>query len=140
MAYLDIGYIIIIIDIILAKSLNLEFKAIDPVPIIGIGLRHLLTIYIIFDTYFRSRDNVAYIPIEAYLVENLKAKLLISIDVIGYKGFRLDLDARIVRITSYIGLSFPISTYTKPYHAAERAVYVDYYIIILANSITRVRI
>jgi hypothetical protein len=89
-----------------------------PVLVTGIGLRYLSSAFITLDLYFRGADNAACIPIEAYLVENLKAKLLISIDVIGYKGFRLDFDAKTVKILSCMNLTVPISTHTKPHHAA----------------------
>lgn len=72
----------------------------------------------IFDAYFRGADNVACIHIEAHLVENLKAKLLVGMDVIGHEGFRLDFHVKTVKIPSYIGLEVPISTYAKPYHVA----------------------
>lgn len=66
--------------------------------------------------FFRGLDNTVCVYIKVYLVDNLKAKLLIGIDIIGYKGFRLDFDTKIVKILSYIGLTVPISIYTKPYH------------------------
>jgi hypothetical protein len=39
----------------------------------------------------KSKDNAACIRIEAHLVENLKAKLLIGMDIMGHEGFRLDM-------------------------------------------------
>jgi hypothetical protein len=93
-----------------------------PVLVIGIGLRYLSSTFITLDLYFRGADNAAYIPIEAYLVENLKAKLLISIDVMGHKGFRLDFDAKTVKILSYINLTVPISTYTVIQDGGKRCM------------------
>ncbi|KAJ9484139.1 hypothetical protein VN97_g9234 [Penicillium thymicola] len=107
-------------------------------PVARIGSRHLSSAFVTFDAFFRGADNVARIPIEAHLVENLKAKLLIGMDVIGHEGFRLDFDAKTVKIPSYIGLEVPISTHTKPHHAAQRPVYADKHMVVPPRSIVRV--
>ncbi|KAJ5248215.1 hypothetical protein N7524_012175 [Penicillium chrysogenum] len=59
-------------------------------------------------------------PIEAYLVDNLKANLLIGMDVMGHEGFRLDLDAKTLRISSCMNIEIPIVIHAKPHHAAQR--------------------
>ena len=123
MVYLDTSYVMTIIDADLAKSLDLPLQKYTLVPVASIGSRYLSSVFITFDIFFRGTDSVARIPIEAYLVQNLRAKLLIGIDVIGYEDFRLDFDTNTVRISSCINLSVPISAYSKPYYTAERVVY-----------------
>ena len=85
---------------------------------VGIGSRHLLLAFVSFDAFFRGSDNAACVRIEAYLVDNLKAKLLIGMDVMGHEGFCLDFDAKTVKIPSCMGLTVPISTHAKPHYAA----------------------
>jgi hypothetical protein len=54
----------------------------------------LSSAFVSFDTFFRGADNAACIRIEAHLVENLKAKLLIGMD----NQMRLDSDTcRVIR-------------------------------------------
>ncbi|KAJ5944494.1 hypothetical protein N7516_004662 [Penicillium verrucosum] len=110
-------------DADLAKSLGLSLQKCTPVPVAGIGSRHLSSAFVSFDVFFRGVDNVARIPIEAHLVENLKAKLLIGMDIMGHEGFRLDFDAKTVKIPSCMGLEVPVSLHSKPHHAAQRAVF-----------------
>jgi hypothetical protein len=47
-------------------------------------------------SFFRVKIYPSTLPgsIEAHLVGNLKAKLLIGMDVMGHEAFRLDLDAK----------------------------------------------
>lgn len=64
------------------------------------------------------------------LVDNRKAKQLIGMDVMGHEGFRLDLDAKTVKIASCMGLSVPIAVHAKPHHAAECPVYADAHVVV----------
>ncbi|QQK41290.1 reverse transcriptase [Penicillium digitatum] len=137
-ACLDTGCVMTIIDADLAKSLGIPLQKCTPVPVAGIGSRHLSSAFVSFDAFFRGADNAACIRIEAHLVENLKAKLLIGMDVIGHEGFRLDFDAKTVKIPSCMGLEIPISTHAKPHHAAQRAVYAAEHVLIPPRSIVRV--
>ncbi|KAG0159222.1 hypothetical protein PDIDSM_6743 [Penicillium digitatum] len=59
-------------------------------------------------------------------------------DVIGHEGFRLDFNAKTVKIPSCMGLEIPISTHAKPHHAAPRAVYAAEHVLIPLRSIVRV--
>ncbi|KAJ5968897.1 hypothetical protein N7501_005145 [Penicillium viridicatum] len=101
-----------------------------PVPVTGIGSRHLFSAFVSFDAFFRGADNVACIRIKADLVENLKTKLLIGMDVMGHEGFCLDFDAKTIKI--------PISIHSKPPHAAQRAVYAAEHMVIPPRSVVRV--
>jgi dUTPase len=137
-ACLDTGCVMTIIDADLAKSLKLPLQKCTPVPVAGIGSRHLSSAFVSFDVYFRGADNAACVRVDAHLVENLKAKLLIGMDVMGHEGFRLDFDSKTVKIPSCMNLSVPISTHAKPHHAAQRAVYAAEHIVIPPRSIVRV--
>ncbi|KAJ5255089.1 hypothetical protein N7505_010240 [Penicillium chrysogenum] len=81
-----------------------------------------------FDTFFRGADNAACIRIEGHLVDNLKAKLLIGMDVMAHESFRLDFGAKTVKIPSCMGLTVSISTHAKPYHAARGEDYTFYHL------------
>jgi hypothetical protein len=59
-----------------------------------IDSRHVSSAFVTLDVYFRGAENAARIPVEAHLVETLKAKLLIGTDFMGHEGFRLDFDAK----------------------------------------------
>ncbi|KAJ5494864.1 hypothetical protein N7463_010951 [Penicillium fimorum] len=137
-ACLDSGCVMTIIDADLANSLGLPLQKCTPVPVAGIGSRHLSSAFVSFDAFFLGADNTACIRIEAHLVENLKAKLLIGMDVMGYEGFRLDFNAKTVKIASCMGLEIPISIHAKPHHAAQRAVYAAEYVVIPPRSVVRV--
>ncbi|KAG0158329.1 hypothetical protein PDIDSM_5842 [Penicillium digitatum] len=76
-------------------------------------IRHLSSAYVSFDAFFRGADNAACIRIEAHLVENLKAKLLIGMDVIGHEGFRWTLTRRQSRSVMY-GSGDSDFTHAKP--------------------------
>ncbi|KAJ5962734.1 hypothetical protein N7501_007675 [Penicillium viridicatum] len=127
-----------IIDAELAKSLGLPLQRCIPVPVAGIGSRHLSSTFVRFDAFFRGVDNTACIQIEAHLVENLKAKLLIGMDIMGYEGFRLDFDSKTIKIPSCMGIEIPIAIHAKPHHAAQRAVYAAESTILPPRSIVRV--
>lgn len=107
-----------IIDANLAKSLDLPLQKCTLVLVVGIGSRHLSSAFVSFDVFFRGPENAACIHIEAHLVENLKAKLLIGMDVIGHEGFRLDFDSKTLKIPSCMNTEIPISMHAKPHHAA----------------------
>ena len=69
-ACLDTGCVMTIIDADLAKSLGLPLQKCTPVPVAGIGSRHLSSAFVSFDTFFRGADNAACIRIEAHLCED----------------------------------------------------------------------
>ena len=104
-------------------------------PVAGIGSRHLSSAFVSFDAFFHNTDNAACIRIEAHLVENLKAKLLIGMDVMGHEGFRLDFDAKTIRIPSCMGIEIPIAIHSNPQHAVQRAVYAAEHTVIPPRSV-----
>ncbi|KAG0156744.1 hypothetical protein PDIDSM_3925 [Penicillium digitatum] len=58
-ACLDTGCVMTIIDADLAKSLGIPLQKCIPVPVAGIGSRHLSSAYVSFDAFFRGADNAA---------------------------------------------------------------------------------
>ncbi|KAJ5962230.1 hypothetical protein N7501_007171, partial [Penicillium viridicatum] len=83
------------------------------VLVVGIRSRYLSSAFIQFNTFFRGVNNTVYIQIKIYLVENLKAKLLIRIEI-------------------------PIAIYTKPYYTTQYVVYTAEYIVLPPRLIVRV--
>lgn len=81
---------------------------------------------------------MARIQVEAHLVDDLKAGLLIGIDVMGREGFKLDFSTRVVKIGSFMGMAFLIAIYAKPHHRDERAVYTRSAFIIPAHTHARI--
>ena len=74
-----------------------EIKKIElPINVRGIGLaRHSIDEYTVLDIYIlgevSGRKVKAYIRREVYLIDNLKIKILIGIDIIAPKKISLDL-------------------------------------------------
>jgi hypothetical protein len=75
------------------------------------------------DIIFKGDHSIAKVNLAAYLVDDLKAKLLIRVNVIAPKGFLLNFERRIVTIASYKNLSFPITIYTKPDRLLSRTIF-----------------
>lgn len=105
------------------------------VLVVGIDLCYLLAEYIKINVYFQEVDNVICILVEVYLIDNLKTKLLIGMDVMVYEGFCLDFDVKIVKVGSYIKLVVLILVYTKLYYIPKCVVYVKVQIVISLCSI-----
>ncbi|KAJ5675356.1 hypothetical protein N7462_008253 [Penicillium macrosclerotiorum] len=129
---LDTGCVMTLIDSELARKLDTTVRRISPIPVSGIGSQHVSNAYIQIDLYFAgnrpstAEQAIAKVPIEAHLVDNLKAQLLIGIDVLGPEGFAIDFASRFVCIDSCDGISFPIGIYAKPdHHSRPRPVYAS---------------
>lgn len=65
------------------------------------------------NVYFIGPKATAKLTIEAHLVPNLKAKLLIGTDVLIPEGFKLDFDRKIAQIALYQDIEFLISIQSK---------------------------
>ncbi|KAJ5578389.1 uncharacterized protein N7459_007353 [Penicillium hispanicum] len=112
----------------------------NPIPVSGIGSHHLSQEYIQLDMYFAGRqtngnllDNdrskgqraTAKLTIEAHIVQNLKAKLLIGNDVLGPEGFILDFPRAQAIIEACHNVIFPMAIHTKPGFQHQRPVYAS---------------
>ena len=119
---LDSGCLMTLIDSELAKTLQLELHDTANIPVAGIGSKHASRAYINLPIFFHGEHNVAKITVEAHLVDNLATQLLLGMDAMGHEGFRMDLEARTVRIASCMGFTFPVDIHTKPHHQERRTV------------------
>ncbi|KAJ5888259.1 hypothetical protein N7495_008300, partial [Penicillium taxi] len=137
-ACLDTGCKMTIIDAALAKSLGVPIRTCKPVAVSGIGSKHISEGYIDLQLFLRGTDNIAKLDVEAHLVSDLKALLLIGMDVMGKEGFRLDFDAKTARISSCMGITVPIHIHAKPNHHHERAVYANEKVVIPPHSYAKI--
>jgi hypothetical protein len=83
-----------LIDSSIANSLQLHCYKTQDIPVFGIASNHISSMYILLPLFFNSEHNVAKIMVEAYHVNNLKAKLLLGMDVIDNEGFCHDIGYR----------------------------------------------
>lgn len=83
---------------------------------------------------------MAKITIEAHLVDNLKAKLLIGTDVLRREGFSLDFEKAGARIASYHDTIFPIAMHAKPNHITSQPVYATKDTVVPPKSTVQVPI
>ncbi|KAJ5328946.1 hypothetical protein N7452_009336 [Penicillium brevicompactum] len=114
---LDTGCQMTLIDASLARSLDTPIlRMTEPVQVHGIGSKHKSDEYIRVPVFFPGHDSVAKIVVEAYLVDSLRASMLIGIDVLATQGFRLDLEKRQVRIASCMGTVFDVDVKAKSHH------------------------
>jgi hypothetical protein len=122
---LDSGCVMTLIDAKLAESLTCERRRVSPILVSGIGSRHMSSFYIRIPIFFKADNGRAKLTIEAHLVDNLKAQLLIGMDVLGPEGFTLDFSRCQASIGSCKDFTFPIAIAAKPNHVAARPVYAD---------------
>jgi len=125
---LDSGCVMTLIDSKLATSLPCSRHQITPpIPVNGIGSQHLSSEYVVIDMFCVGQVNgqraAARIQFEAHVVEDLRAKLLIGMDVMGPEGVVLDFPRSRAIVESCDGLTFPIALYAKPNHVDTRPVY-----------------
>ncbi|KAJ5543523.1 hypothetical protein N7535_005948 [Penicillium sp. DV-2018c] len=121
-ACIDTGCVMTLIDEKFAMTLNADVKTTTPISVSGIGSIHLSNKYIVIPLYFEGESNVAKLTVEAHLVPDLKATLLIGMGVIASEGFRIDTEERTIRIASCMGIKIPVSVHAKPNHQERRIV------------------
>lgn len=80
-----------------------------PISVSGIKSQYISNEWIELDVYFIGPQATAKLTIEAYLVQDLEAKLPAGIDVLGPEGFILNFDQKVARIASYNNMEFRIS-------------------------------
>ena len=64
-------------------------------------IKKYFLLYIFVLQYFNRKLVIAYLVREIYIVENLKATILLDIDILGSKKITLDFEKRILRISNY---------------------------------------
>ena len=75
-----------------------------------------------------------------HLVEDLKAGLLIGMDVMGPEGFVLDFANAKAIIDSCNQFIFPIALHAKPNHVDRRPVYADHKVTIAPQQAVNLRV
>ncbi|KAJ5232494.1 hypothetical protein N7468_005450 [Penicillium chermesinum] len=140
MCCLDSGCVMTLIDSALAKDLNVPIHKIKPIPVSGIGSQHISDAYVKLTLQFYGPKATAEVHAEAHLVDGLRAKLLLGIDVMGAEGFKLDFERRQATIASCQDTVFPIGLQAKPNHVATRPVYAAAQVIIPPYSTANVPI
>lgn len=133
-AYLDSGCTISLVDTVLAYSLNIPVKEIYPIPVRRIGLSYILSSYVDLPVFFCSKTATTKVIVEAYLVNGLNAQLLISVNVIIRKRFRIDFRTQQARINSCKGLTFLFAVLAKPGYRQACPVYTDCKVVVLPYS------
>lgn len=78
-----------IVDSDLANSLQLQCYDTPDIPIAGIGSKHVSSKFMNVPIFFHGDHHIAKITVEAHMVDNLQAKLLLGIDATGHEDFRV---------------------------------------------------
>lgn len=89
----------------------------------GIGSQHLSNQFVKIPVFFIGAKAMARVWIEAHIVDDLKAKLLVGTDVMGPEGFILDFARSQVVIESCDNMTFPVALHAKANHFRHRPVY-----------------
>ena len=112
------------------------------IPVRGIGNDiHNCKEYAEFDLYVPTANGkLAKIHRGARIVDNLKAKMLIGMDILGPEGFTIDLPRRLVTITSCQDVEIPISIQSSTYNRVDRVVRSARLISVPAHSTTMIPI
>ena len=84
-------------------------------PVKGLGLtRHITSEYFIANLYFPTIDGskLAWLRREFHIVDDVKIKLLVRIDILGPEGFIIDLSRNKVYIL-ICNIDIPIASLLK---------------------------
>lgn len=112
----------------LAHSLDIPFYDTQPINMNGLGSHIQCSTYIKLDVFMfgdlHRAASAGKLSIEAHIVPKLHAKLLISINVMCPEGFTISFDKESVSITSYQGLTCPVTVHAKLNCIHECPVYM----------------
>lgn len=120
---LDSGCVMTLIDTKLAAMLPYEPVTIPAIPVSGIGSQHISNQYVRVPVYFIGDKAMGRVWIEAHIVDDLKAKLLVGTDVMGPEGFILHIPRSQAIIEACDNLVFPVAFHAKANHFRHRPVY-----------------
>ena len=116
-ACLDSGCSMTLIDDTLARSLEVPFYDTQPINVNGLGSRVQCSTYIKLDVFMfgdlHGAASAGKLSIEAHVVPELRAKLLIGVDVMRPEGFTISFDKETVSIASCQGLTCPVTVHAK---------------------------
>ena len=81
----------------------------------------MLDFYVLGKTSSR-KAVIAQITREVYVVERLKAKVLIGMDIIGLERMSVNVDTKLLTIGSCAGIIVPVSVTPKPNSKVRRSI------------------
>ncbi len=85
----------------------------SPITVRGLGTnRHKSKEFVTLDIHLPGDGRTTVVTREVHIVEDLKAKMLIGIDILGPEKVLLDLDARIATIRSCQNVQIPLTITT----------------------------
>lgn len=114
---------------------------VSSVQVRGIGKEiHKYDEYIELSIYLSNKSQTAFIRREAQIVDNLKANLLVSIDILGSKSINLILSQSIMIIGSCQGIRILIDTKTRESQRIKRVVLTKKQTTIPARSVMTIPI
>ena len=115
---LDTGYTMSLIDrkFLLQMLPNAKVKTMaSPMEVRGIGpSSHNASQYVLVDIYLRGNNGrIAHLTKELHLVDELKANLLMGIDILAPEGIDVQLSRQTATIASCADVEIPISIQTR---------------------------
>ncbi len=117
-----------------------------PISVRGIGAtRHLTNEYVVLDLYIHGEIPgqgiaTAHLQREAHVVDNLKAKLLLEVDILTPEGMRLDFQERRLIIHSCKSLNTPLSITARDNVRLRRSVRTKKRQLVAPHSVTHISI
>lgn len=108
----------------------------SPIPVRGLGATiHNSDQYAKVDIYLTGVDGrTAVITREAHIVNDLRAKMLVGIDVLATEGITMDLPRKIAVISSYANIKVPLTITTKSTNQVSKAILAKQRTIIPPHS------
>ena len=126
-ACLDSSCSMMLIDKTLTLSLGVPMHNTQPVNVNGLGAHVQCSTYIKVDVFMFGElcgvPSAGKLTIEAHIVPELYAKLLIGVDVMCPEGFTISFDKESVSIASCQGLTCPVAVHAKPNCVHDCPVY-----------------
>lgn len=117
-----------LIDKTLALSLGVPIHNTQSVNMNSLRAHIQSSTYIKVDVFMFGElydvPSAGKLTIEAHIVPELCAKLLIGVDVIYLEGFTISFDKESISITSCQGLTCPVAIHAKPNHVYDSPVYI----------------
>ena len=145
---LDTGCTMTLIDRQFLKELRLGRplkKSQATISVRGVGTeRHLTDDYLVMDLYIKGKvedkDAVAHLRREVHVVDNLKAKLLLGMDVMVPERMIVNLDLKKLTVGSCKGLKTSIKVTSKDNTRIRRTLKAERKIVVEANTIAKIPI
>ena len=125
---------------LLQRLPNLKIqKLASPMPVRGVGNKiiktdEFCTIKMFIDGKLNGLSTTASLTVEAHLVTDLKANMLIGTDTIAPQGICIDLGKQLLTIGACQNLQAPIETVTRQQPHLKRTVRVKFNTVIPSHS------